>query len=46
MDMNNIEKKVIAILEARFSLHEADELFNMIFDNEVDEDDVVKRVTK
>jgi hypothetical protein len=36
----NEQKKLMAILEAKFSLHEADELYASIFNPDTDEDSI------
>lgn len=39
-----MEEKLIALLECKFSLHEADELFSMLFNNEFTPEDIVHKV--
>jgi hypothetical protein len=36
--------KMIAILEFFLSLHEADEIYNMIFDEEFTSDDIIEKL--
>jgi hypothetical protein len=35
------EKKILKILEYFLSLHEADEIYNLIFDDNADEGDII-----
>ena len=43
---DNSDEKIVAVLEYFLSLHEADEIWNDIFDNQVEVADIVDKLDK
>lgn len=42
--MENMEDKLMQVLEYYLSLHEADEIFSMLFDDKYSNDDIVDKL--